>query len=124
MLILTCRAARPAAVPLVAIFAFLMAASNLFAADDKPQPDVVVFTNGDQLSGKFVEAIGNTVTFHSDIVGDITIDWSKIKELHTAQKLAVLDKSVQIRHHQIPANLPIGTVSVADSQITVQSTTN
>jgi len=124
MLTLICRAARPAVLPLVAIFAFLMAAGDLFAADDKPQPDVVVFTNGDQLSGKFVQAIGDTVTFHSDIVGDINIDWSKIKELHTAQKLAVLDKNVQIRHHQIPANLPIGTVSVADNQITVQSTTN
>ena len=80
MLTLTRRPARLAALPLVAIFAFLMAAGNLFAADDKPQPDVVVFTNGDQLTGKFVQAIGNTVTFHSDIVGDINIDWSKIKE--------------------------------------------
>src|SRR5580698_3755102 len=124
MLTLTRRPARLAALPLVAIFAFLMAAGNLFAADDKPQPDVVVFTNGDQLTGKFVQAIGNTVTFHSDIVGDINVDWSKIKELHTAQKLAVLDKSVQVRNHQIPANIPIGMVSVANNQITVQSTTN
>src|ERR1700733_15499416 len=111
MLTLTCRTVRLAALPLIAILAFFTAATgNLFADDAKPQPDVIVFSNGDQLPGKFVQAIGNTVTFHSDIVGDINVDWSKIKELHTAQKLAVLDKSVQIRRHQIPANLPIGTV--------------
>jgi hypothetical protein len=116
---------RLAALPLIAILAFFTAATgNLFADDAKPQPDVIVFSNGDQLSGKFVQAIGNTVTFHSDIVGDINVDWSKIKELHTAQKLAVLDKSVQVRNHQIPANIPIGMVSVANNQITVQSTTN
>src|ERR1700760_1046493 len=123
MLTLICRAARPAALPLVAIFAFLMAAGNLFAADDKPQPDVIVFTNGDQLSGKFVQAIGDKVTFHSDIVGDIEIEWSKIKELRTGQKMAVIGKNVKFEHHQVPASVPIGTMSVANEQITVQPTT-
>lgn len=123
MLNLTRRAVRLAALPLVAI-SFLLSAVHLFAADDKAPPDVVVFTNGDQLSGKFVRAIGDTVAFHSDIVGDISIPWSKIKELRTGQKVAVIEKSVQIIHHQLPASVPIGTMSVADDQITVQSGTN
>jgi hypothetical protein len=124
MLTLFRRIMRLPALPFVAIFAFFTVASSLFAADDKPQPDVIIFTNGDQLSGKFVRAIGDTVTFHSDIVGDISIEWSKIKELHTGQKVAVIEKSVQIRNHNIPASVPIGTASVADQQITVQSATN
>lgn len=121
---LTRRVLRLAALPLVAIFAFFTAADRLLAADDKPQPDVIIFTNGDQLSGKFVQAIGSNVTFHSDIVGDITIDWSKVKELRTAQKMAVIDKSVRIRDGELPASVPIGAVSVANDQITVESTTN
>jgi hypothetical protein len=123
MLNLTRRAAQLAALPLVAIF-FLLSTGHLFAADDKPQPDTIVFTNGDQLTGKFVNAIGDTVTFHSDIVGDINIEWSKIKELHTSQKVAVIEKSVQLKHHQLPASVPIGPASVADQQITIQSATN
>lgn len=119
----SCRAARLAAFLLVAI-PFFLSAGHLFAADDKAPPDVIVFTNGDQLSGKFVRAVGDTVSFHSDIVGDISVEWSKIKELRTGQKVAVIEKSVQIKDHQIPASLPIGTVSVADQQITVQSATN
>ncbi len=118
------RSARLAALPLVAILILFTSAKSLFAADDKPQPDVIVFTNGDQLSGKFVRAIGDTVTFHSDLVGDISIAWSKIKELRTGQKLAVIGNNVQIKNRQIPASVPIGTVSVADQQITVQSATN
>ncbi len=103
---------------------FLSSSGILSAEDSKPQPDVIVFTNGDQLSGKFVQAIGNTVTFHSDIVGDINIDWSKIKELHTGQKMAVIDKNIQFKHRLVPTSVPVGSISVADQQITVQSTTN
>lgn len=112
--------------PFVAISLLILSADTLFAADDKPQsqPDVIVFTNGDQLTGKFVQAIGDTVSFHSDVIGDVTVEWSKIKELRTAQKLAVVQKGVHFKHHQVPADVPIGTISVADQQIMVQSGTN
>jgi len=120
---LTRRVMRLAALTMVATLTFI-SSSRLFAADDKPQPDVIIFTNGDQLSGKFVQAIGDKVSFHSDIVGDVTVDWSKIKELRTAQKVAVIQKNVEFKHHQVPASVPVGTVSVADSQISVQSATN
>ncbi len=117
---------RPAIFALIVFSILIFFSGNLFAADDKPQsqPDVIVFTNGDQLTGKFVQAIGDTVSFHSDVVGNVTIEWSKIKELRTAQKLAVVQKGVHFKHHQIPADVPMGTISVADQQIMVQSGTN
>lgn len=123
MLNLNRRFARLATLPVVAMLMFLLSSKSLFA-DDKPQPDVIVFTNGDQLTGKFVQAVGDTVSFHSDIIGDVTVEWSKVKELRTAQKIAVIEKSVQIKHHQLPASVPVGTISVANEQITVQPTTN
>ncbi len=72
---------RPAIFALIVFSILIFFSGNLFAADDKPQsqPDVIVFTNGDQLTGKFVQAIGDTVSFHSDVVGNVTIEWSKIK---------------------------------------------
>jgi hypothetical protein len=112
---------------LLAFFS-LAAAGNCFAAgsdaappskDAKPAPDVIIFTNGDQLSGTFVREISGTVTFHSDIVGDINVGWDKIKELHTQSKLAILDKSVTPQRHKLPPNVPQGTISVADNMITV-----
>jgi Protein of unknown function, DUF481 len=121
MLNLTCRPARLAALPLVAILIFISSGS-LFAADDKAQPDVIIFKNGDQLSGKFVQAIGDSISFHSDIVGDVTIKWSNVREVRTAQKLAVVEKNTQFKHHQIPPSVPIGNLSVTDDHIAVSGT--
>jgi Protein of unknown function, DUF481 len=89
----------------------------------KPAPDVLVFINGDQLSGKFVRAVGSDVTFHSDIVGDVTVKWNKVKELHTASKLVVLASSVSVRHRKLPSNLPEGTLTLAKDAITVHPAT-
>jgi hypothetical protein len=114
MLIFTRRILRLAALPLLAI-----AVSPIFAADDKSQPDVIVFTNGDQLSGKFVNEIAGKITFHSDIVGDITTTWDKVKELHTGQTVAVVEQGVKFVHHRIPDTVAVGTISVADQQITM-----
>lgn len=85
-----------------------------------PPPDSIVFSNGDHLTGTLVREVGGTVTFHSEMVGDINIPWSKIKELHTKSKLAVLNKSFTARHGQVPAQVPEGTLTVADGLITVQ----
>ena len=112
---------------LLVIFS-LAAASNSFAAGSdadpakdakKAPPDVIIFSNGDQLSGTFVREVAGTVTFHSEIVGDINVPWDKIKELRTQTKLAVLGKSVTPERHKLPPNVPQGTISVADNMITV-----
>ncbi len=44
-----------------------------------PQPDTIVFTNGDQLTGTFERAVGDNVLFKSDMAGEITVPFSKIK---------------------------------------------
>lgn len=107
---------------------FLMAGSHALAVNGpdpdskdakKAPPDVIVFTNGDQLSGTFLREVSGTVTFHSDIVGDVNVPWAKIRELRTQSKLAILDKSVTPQRHKLPPNIPQGTISVADDMITV-----
>ena len=47
-----------------------------------PAPDVLVLSNGDTLHGKFVSETAGKVTFHSDPLGDISVSWDKIKEMH------------------------------------------
>lgn len=83
-------------------------------------PDTLVLNNGDTLHGKFVNEIGGKVSFHTEQLGDLTIDWSNIKELHTAGDFAVLDKSVKVRGKQA-AQIPAGPISVTDGSVTVQS---
>ncbi len=65
----------------------LQQAATVWAqAAPKPAPDVIVFTNGDQLTGTLERADGDSFVFKSDIVGEVTVSADKIKELHTSGK--------------------------------------
>jgi len=112
---------------LFALMALGRTPKSFGAAADAPKapPDVLVFSNGDQLSGTFVREVGGTVTFHSDMVGDVNIAWDKIKELRTKTKMAVLNKSVtETARKGIPPNVPQGTITVANESVTVHPENN
>src|SRR4051812_2899371 len=93
----------------------------LCAAQGKPasDPDTIVLSNGDTLHGTIVNAVGGKVKFHNDPLGDVSIPWEKIKELHTAQKFAVLDKTVKLRNKEIEKQIPAGTLDVAGEAVTI-----
>jgi len=84
-----------------------------------PAPDVLVLSNGDSLHGKFVSATAGKVTFHCDPLGDMSLSWDKIKELHTTGQFGVLNQSVALRGKQRHIQLPVGTIDVADLLVTV-----
>lgn len=89
------------------------------AAPAKPAPDVIVFTNGDQLSGTLVRGVGNTIVFKSDMAGEITVSTDKVKELRSSGSFALLRKDVPPSRK----NTQTGTVSFADGNVTVASPT-
>lgn len=62
-------------------------------AQDKPAPDVLVFTNGDQLTGKLVRAAGTSVVFKSEMAGEITVPLDKVRELHSGSEFVALRKA-------------------------------
>ena len=84
-------------------------------------PDTIVFTNGDRLAGRFVSSSGSAVKFKSDVLGDITVDWSKVKELHTSSKVAVIRKGVQLGKHSDASTIPQGTLSMENQNLQVTS---
>lgn len=58
--------------------------------------DVIVFKNGDQLTGTLLREIGNNVVFKSDMLGEVTVPTSKVKELRSRGSFAVLKKREKI----------------------------
>jgi hypothetical protein len=98
---------------------FLPAVKALAQSDAaKPAPDVIVFTNGDQLTGTLVRATGDSFVFKSDVVGDVTVAADKIKELRAGGKFVALKKDEKItRTSKQP-----GTVTYADSVVTMAAT--
>ena len=86
-------------------------------ASAKPSPDVIVFTNGDQLTGTLVSAAGGNVVFKSDMAGQLTIAFDKIKELRSGEQFALLRKGAPITKEKTVE--PVGTVQIANDTVTV-----
>ena len=79
---------------------------------------MIVFTNGDQLSGTLERADGDSFVFKSDIVGEVTVSADKIKELRSQGKFVALKKGEKItRTSKQP-----GTVTYGDNALTLADT--
>jgi uncharacterized protein DUF481 len=86
----------------------------------KPAPDVIVFTNGDQLTGTLERATGDSFVFKSDVVGEVTVSADKIKELRASGKFVALKKGEKItRTSKQP-----GTVTYSDNAVTMAATSS
>ncbi len=94
---------------------------HLLAQAAAAAPDVLVLINGDTLRGKLVSEVGGKVTFHSDPLGDISLDWDKIKELHTSRSFAVLNKNVKIFGKKNAASIPTGTIEMTNQSLTLHT---
>lgn len=83
------------------------------------QPDVLIFTDGERLIGHLVGSKGKSVTFKSDMAGEITVDWSKVQELHSGNQFAVIPKDVQLRGAQDAAKAPQGAIEMTNQRLIV-----
>ena len=113
-----CRSHVETSVLAVACSLLLCALSDRAAAQDKsakPSPDVIVFNNGDQLSGTLERGTGNSITFKSDMAGEITVTLDKVKELRSSGSFAVLQKNVRPSRKSVTP----GTLIYEDGKLTV-----
>src|SRR5689334_12873432 len=83
------------------------------AAQNPPAAaDTVTFANGEKLAGHLVRATGGSVTFHSDTLGDLTFDWSKVQELHSVRTFVIVPKNAKVDHQLSATSLPRGPLAV------------
>jgi hypothetical protein len=112
---------------MTSIFPCLLLAGCLFpalptqAADTvlKPKPDVLVFSNGDTLTGKLDHEAGGTIFFASDNAGTVQVPWAKLKELHAEEPFAVIQTGAPVRRKQANTDIPVGTISIEGDTLTV-----
>ncbi len=81
----------------------------------KAAPDVITFTNGDQLSGILERGVGDSILFKSDVAGELTLPLSKIREMHSTGSFALLRKDRPVTR----AGIETGTLFVKDGAITI-----
>ncbi|HZY73629.1 MAG TPA: hypothetical protein VFE22_11030, partial [Edaphobacter sp.] len=72
--------------------AVLLAQGAVAAAQAKPEPDVIVFTNGDRLTGTIERGEADSIVFKSETAGEITVSLSKVKELRSHSNFVVIRK--------------------------------
>jgi hypothetical protein len=87
----------------------------------KADPDVLIFADGEKLIGKLESAKGGSLTFKSDMAGEVTVDWSKVQELRTSQPFAVITKNAKIVKHADVSQVPEGKLSMTDQKIELDS---
>ena len=92
---------------------------SCWAQAPKPDPDVVLFTDGERLSGHLVSATATTFIFQSDMIGTVTSDWSKVKELHSSTAFTVIPKGVELKKNADTTTIPSGVLAMAEQKITV-----
>jgi len=94
------------------------------AASAKPAPapptDVLIFANGDRLTGKLESVTAGNVVFNSDMAGTVTISIDKIKELKSGAEFALLRKGDKPGKTHVPE----GSVEVAEGKLTVSPPAN
>jgi len=76
-------------------------------APAKSDKDVLIFTNGDQLSGTLERSIDGNVLFKSDVAGEITVPYAQIKQLRTHGKFAILQHGVPVAVSKQVVPVPI-----------------
>lgn len=89
------------------------------ASTSKTEPDVLIFTDGEKLIGHLESATGSSVVFKSDMAGEVTVDWSKVQELHSSQKFAAIPKDVKLRRREDAAKVPQGTLAMTGQQLQI-----
>ena len=88
-------------------------------AAPKGPPDILILIDGEKLIGQLERSTGSRVYFKSDIAGEIKLDWSKVKELHTARNFAVIPKGVKLYRREGTDDIPRGTLTVSDQKIDI-----
>jgi len=101
------------------LFLLSLSSAGLHAQASNSEPDVVVFPNGEKLIGHFESFAGGSAKFKSDTLGEITIDLSKVQELHTSEKFAVSGKNVNLAKGEKDGQIPHGTISVENQTVQV-----
>jgi len=85
-----------------------------------PPTDVLIFSNGDRLTGKLDSVTDGNVVFNSDMAGTVTISIDKIKELKSGAQFALLRKG------DLPGktHVPEGSVEVAEGKLKITPPAN
>jgi Protein of unknown function, DUF481 len=81
--------------------------------------DTITFNDGEQLAGKLISVLGGNVTFHSEILGNVTVPLEKVKTLNTAQPFAAVEKNQRVTRKSAVERIPVGSIALKNNSVSV-----
>jgi hypothetical protein len=81
--------------------------------------DTITFNDGEQLAGKLISVLGGTVTFHSEILGNVTVPLEKVKTLNTAHPFAAVEKNQHVTRKTAVEQIPVGSIALKNNSVGV-----
>ena len=81
--------------------------------------DTITFSDGEQLAGKLISVLGGTVTFHSEVLGDVTVPLEKVKTLNTAHPFAAVEKNQHVTRRTAVEQIPVGSIALKNNSVSV-----
>jgi len=109
----------------VLIYLFLLVSGRRAQAQahkaEKPadNQDTITLSNGDMLTGKVGKVTLGKVSFHDDVLGDLTIPLSKIKIMHTTTAFAAGSTTDRLTKKHVAEQVPVGKVLIENQTLTV-----
>jgi hypothetical protein len=103
-----------------AVFPYVLCAQTP-QTGSKAQADVLILKDGEKVIGQLEQASGDSVVFKSEALGEVTVKWTDIQELHSSQVFAAIPKDLKLHSKQDTAKVPQGTVSLTDQTLEVQT---
>ncbi len=107
--------------PIACLLTAISAHAQAPTGPSASEPDVLVCKDGERLIGHLERATSSSAVFKSNVLGEVTIEWAKIQELHSSGKFAAIPKSVKLRNKEDAAQIPQGTVTVTDQQLALNT---
>ncbi len=89
----------------------------------RPQVDVLVFANGDRMTGHLERMEDKKVFFRAEEVGELDIPWEKILRLQTSGEFAVILIGKKVQNGQPDPKVPQGKTDVTGPNLTVHTLT-
>jgi hypothetical protein len=81
--------------------------------------DTITFSDGEQLAGKLISVLGGNVTFHSEILGNVTVPLEKVKMLNTSHPFAAVENNQRVTRKTAVEQIPVGSIALKDNSVSV-----
>ncbi|HZS56340.1 MAG TPA: DUF481 domain-containing protein [Bryobacteraceae bacterium] len=83
-------------------------------------PDVLILTDGEKLIGQMESATDASLVFKSNLIGEVTMEWAKVQELHSSQAFAAIPKNLKPLKKENTA-VGHGTLDATNHQLAIKS---